>query len=51
MNKTCVVLDADTEIRYYYLMRARKQIDDTDKYFFDAHRILSSPKRSNKNAI
>jgi hypothetical protein len=36
-NKTYVAFDADSDIRYYHLMRAWKQQDNTDFNFYNAH--------------
>jgi len=36
-NKTYVCFDADNDIRYYRLMQAWKQNDNTDFDFFNAH--------------
>ena len=38
-NKVYVSFDADSDIRYYYLMRAWKQSDNSDFNFYDAHDI------------
>ena len=50
-NKTYVAFDADNDIRYYYLMRAWKQSDNTDFNFFDAHGIRPSREWSNEQTI
>lgn len=36
-NKTYVCFDGDNDIRYYNLMKAWKQNDNTDFNFYDAH--------------
>lgn len=36
-NKVYVSMDADNDLRYYYLMKAWKQNDNTDFNFYDAH--------------
>lgn len=38
-NKIYVSMDADTDIKYYYLMKAWKQNDNTSFDFYDAHDI------------
>lgn len=38
-NKAYVSMDADNDIRYYYLMKAWKQSDNTSFNFYDAHDI------------
>ena len=38
-NKVYVSMDADNDLRYYYLMKAWKQNDNTDFNFYDAHDI------------
>jgi len=38
-NKVYVSMDADNDIRYYYLMKAWKQSDNTNFSFCDAHDI------------
>ena len=38
-NKVYVSMDADNDIRYYYLMKAWKQSDNTSFSFCDAHDI------------
>ena len=38
-NKTYVSFDADSDIRYYYLMKAWKQSDKTQFNFYDAHDV------------
>lgn len=38
-NKVYVSMDADTDIHYYFLMKAWKQNDNTDFNFYDAHDI------------
>lgn len=50
-NKTYVAFDADSDIRYYYLMRAWKQNDNSDFNFFDAHGIRPSREWSNEQTI
>ena len=50
-NKTYIAFDADTDIRYYYLMLAWKQNDNTAFSFFDAHGIRPSREWSNEQTI
>ena len=50
-NKTYVAFDADNDIRYYYLMKAWKQNDNTDFNFFDAHGIRPSREWSSEQTI
>ena len=38
-NKVYVSMDADNDLRYYYLMRAWRQNDYTSFDFYDAHDI------------
>ena len=38
-NKVYVSMDADTDIKYYYLMKAWKQNDNSSFNFYDAHDI------------
>ena len=38
-NKTYVSMDADSDLRYYYLMKAWKQSDHSSFNFYDAHDI------------
>lgn len=38
-NKVYVSMDADSDIHYYWLMKAWKQNDNTDFNFYDAHDI------------
>ena len=38
-NKTYISFDADTDIRYYYLMKAWRQNDNTSFEFYDAHDV------------
>lgn len=38
-NKVYVSMDADNDIRYYYLMKAWKQNDNTEFNFQDAHML------------
>lgn len=38
-NKVYVSFDADSDIRYYYLMKAWKQGDNTSFNFYDAHDV------------
>ena len=50
-NKTYVAFDADSDIRYYYLMQAWKQNDNTAFDFFDAHDIRPSRAWSSEATI
>lgn len=45
-NKTYISFDADTDIRYYYLMKAWKQNDNTSFDFYDAHDVNNNYDRS-----
>lgn len=38
-NKVYVSMDADNDLRYYFLMKAWKQNDNTNFNFYDAHDI------------
>lgn len=38
-NKVYVAMDADSDLRYYYLMKAWKQSDHSSFDFYDAHDI------------
>lgn len=38
-NKTYVSMDADNDLKYYYLMKAWRQNDNTEFNFYDAHDI------------
>ena len=38
-NKVYVSMDADNDLRYYYLMKAWKQNDYSSFNFYDAHDI------------
>ncbi len=50
-NRTYVAFDADNDIRYYYLMQAWKQNDNSDFNFFDAHSIRPSREWSSEQTI
>ena len=50
-NKTYVAFDADNDIRYYYLMTAWKQNDNTSFSFHDAHGIRPSREWSSEETI
>lgn len=45
-NKVYVSMDADNDLRYYYLMKAWKQNDNTQFNFYDAHDINTILDRS-----
>ena len=48
-NKVYVSFDADSDIRYYYLMKAWKQNDNTDFCFYDAHDINNNWDKSEES--
>ena len=48
-NKVYVSFDADSDIRYYYLMKAWKQNDNTDFNFYDAHDINNNYDKSEES--
>ena len=50
-NKVYVAFDGDKDIRYYWLMQAWKQNDNTDFKFFDAHELKKSRDTSNEDSI
>lgn len=50
-NKTYVCFDGDSDIRYYNLMRAWKQSDNTTFDFYDAHDINNAKDSSNEETI
>lgn len=50
-NKTYVAFDGDNDIRYYYLMKAWKQNDNTDFNFYDAHELNSANDSSLEESI
>lgn len=50
-NKTYVAFDGDNDIRYYNLMKAWKQSDNTDFNFYDAHDINSANDSSQTESI
>lgn len=45
-NKTYVSFDADSDIRYYYLMKAWRQSDNTSFNFYDSHDINNNYDKS-----
>lgn len=50
-NKTYVAFDGDTDIRYYYLMKAWKRSDNMEFDFHDAHDIRQSRESSTEETI
>lgn len=50
-NKTYVAFDGDNDIRYYNLMKAWKQSDNTDFNFYDAHDINNANDSSQTESI
>lgn len=50
-NKTYVSFDGDSDIHYYYLMRAWKQSDGIDFNFYDAHDLNTARDTSQEVSI
>lgn len=50
-NKTYVCFDGDTDIKYYNLMKAWKQNDNSDFDFYDAHDINTARDTSLEETI
>ncbi len=50
-NKTYVAFDADSDIRYYRLMTAWKQNDNTNFDFYNAHDLNNIWYQSNEDTI
>ncbi|MDR0644746.1 MAG: TIR domain-containing protein [Treponema sp.] len=50
-NKTYVAFDGDSDIRYYNLMKAWKQNDNTDFNFYDAHDLNTALDTSSEETI
>jgi hypothetical protein len=50
-NKTYVAFDGDSDIRYYHLMKAWKQNDNTDFNFYDAHDLNNALDTSTEETI
>ncbi|WP_074415552.1 TIR domain-containing protein [Streptococcus suis] len=50
-NKTYVAFDGDNDMRYYQLMKAWKQNDNTSFNFYDAHDINNSRDSSQEESI
>ena len=50
-NKTYVCFDGDTDMKYYNLMKAWKQNDNTDFNFYDAHELNSARDTSLEQSI
>lgn len=50
-NKTYVAFDGDNDIRYYNLMKAWKQSDNTDFNFYDAHELNNARDTSMPESI
>ena len=50
-NKVYVSMDADNDLKYYYLMKAWKQNDNTDFNFYDAHELNSARDTSLEQSI
>jgi hypothetical protein len=50
-NKIYVAFDADNDIRYYRLMQAWKQNDNTNFNFYDAHDLTNIMPWSTEESI
>jgi hypothetical protein len=50
-NKTYIAFDGDKDIRYYSLMKAWKQNDNSDFDFYDAHDINTALDTSSEDTI
>lgn len=50
-NKTYVAFDGDNDIKYYNLMKAWKQSDNTDFNFYDAHDVNTARDTSQTESI
>jgi hypothetical protein len=50
-NKTYVAFDGDSDIRYYNLMKAWKQNDNTNFNFYDAHDLNTALDTSTEETI
>ncbi|WEB81024.1 TIR domain-containing protein [Vagococcus lutrae] len=50
-NKTYVAFDGDKDMRYYNLMKAWKQSDNTDFNFYDAHDLNTARDSSQEESI
>ena len=50
-NKTYVAFDGDNDIRYYWMMKAWKQKDNTTFDFYDAHDLNSARDTSKEESI
>lgn len=50
-NKTYVAFDGDKDMRYYNLMNAWKQNDNTDFNFYDAHDLNTARDSSQEKSI
>lgn len=50
-NKTYVCFDGDNDMKYYDLMRAWKQNDNTDFNFYDAHDLNTARDTSQEESI
>jgi hypothetical protein len=50
-NKTYVAFDGDSDIRYYSLMKAWKQNDNSDFIFYDAHDLNNALDTSTEETI
>lgn len=48
-NKTYISFDADSDIQYYYLMKAWKQNDNTSFDFYDAHDVNNNYDKSEES--
>lgn len=50
-NKTYIAFDADSDIRYYRLMTAWKQSDNTEFNFYDAHDLTNIWQYSTEESV
>lgn len=50
-NKTYVCFDGDSDIKYYNLMKAWKQSDNTNFNFYDAHELNTAYDSSKEESI
>lgn len=48
-NKIYVSFDADTDIRYYYMMKAWRQNDNVEFSFYDAHDVNNNYDKSEES--
>ena len=50
-NKTYVCFDGDSDMKYYNLMKAWKQSDNTNFNFYDAHELNTAYDSSKEKSI